>query len=44
MQAPSGYFTGGLYGWYTVHTPELFPTRFRATAIGIVFSGSRYLP
>jgi MFS family permease len=42
-QLLAGYFTGGLYSWYTVHTPELFPTRFRATAISIVFSGSRYL-
>jgi MFS family permease len=42
-QLVAGYFTGGLYSWYTVHTPELFPTRFRATAISIVFSGSRYL-
>src|ERR1700759_1450005 len=42
-QLIAGYFTGGLYSWYTVHTPELFPTRYRATAISIVFSGSRYL-
>jgi len=42
-QLVAGYFTGGLYSWYTVHTPELFPTRFRATAISIIFSGSRYL-
>jgi MFS family permease len=42
-QLVAGYFTGGLYSWYTVHTPELFPTRYRATAISIVFSGSRYL-
>lgn len=42
-QLAAGFFTGGLYSWYTVHTPELFPTRYRATAISIVFSGSRYL-
>lgn len=42
-QLVAGYFTGGLHGWYTVHTPELFPARFRATAISIVFSGSHYL-
>jgi MFS family permease len=42
-QVVAGFFTGGLYSWYTIHTPELFPTRIRATAISIVFSGSRYL-
>jgi predicted MFS family arabinose efflux permease len=42
-QLVAGFFTGGLYSWYTIHTPELFPTRYRATAISIVFSGSRYL-
>ncbi len=42
-QLVAGFFTGGLYSWYTIHTPELFPTRVRATAISIVFSGSRYL-
>jgi MFS family permease len=42
-QLVAGYFTGGPYSWYTVQTPELFPTRYRATAISIVFSGSRYL-
>ncbi|TDV39397.1 putative MFS family arabinose efflux permease [Paraburkholderia caballeronis] len=42
-QLVSGFFTGGLYSWYAIHTPELFPTRIRATAISIVFSGARYL-
>ncbi len=42
-QLIAGFLTGGLYSWYTIHTPELFPTRIRATAISIVFSGSRYL-
>lgn len=43
VQLVAGYFTGGLYSWYTIHTPELFPTQVRATAISIVFSGARYL-
>jgi MFS family permease len=42
-QVVAGFFTGGLYSWYTVHTPELFSTRIRATAISAVFSGARYL-
>ncbi|CAN7302093.1 MFS transporter [Caballeronia sp. LjRoot31] len=42
-QLVAGFFTGGLYSWYAIHTPELFPTRIRATAISIVFSGARYL-
>jgi MFS family permease len=42
-QLAAGLFTGGLYSWYAVHTPELFPTRIRATAISAVFSGARYL-
>lgn len=43
LQLVAGFFTGGVYSWYTVHTPELFATAQRATAISIVFSGSRYL-
>lgn len=42
-QLIAGFFTGGLYSWYTIHTPELFPTRYRATAISAIFSGARYL-
>ncbi|MEW2545770.1 MFS transporter [Streptomyces sp. NPDC047002] len=42
-QLAAGLFTGGLYSWYAVHTPELFATRMRATAISAVFSGARYL-
>jgi MFS family permease len=42
-QLAAGFFTGGLYSWYAVHTPELFPTAIRATAISSVFSGARYL-
>ncbi|HHT0369220.1 TPA: MFS transporter [Raoultella planticola] len=43
IQLLAGYLTGGLYSWYSIHTPELFPTAVRATAISIIFSGSRYL-
>lgn len=43
LQLIAGFLTGGVYSWYTVHTPELFATAHRATAISVVFSGSRYL-
>jgi MFS family permease len=43
LQLITGLVTGGVYSWYTVHTPELFSTAQRATAISVVFSGSRYL-
>jgi MFS family permease len=43
LQIVTGFFTGGLYSWYAIHTPELFPTRMRATAISSVFSSARYL-
>jgi MFS family permease len=43
LQLVAGFLTGGVYSWYTVHTPELFSTRHRATAISVVFSGSRYI-
>lgn len=43
LQLAAGFLTGGVYSWYTVHTPELFPTAVRATAISTIFSGARYL-
>jgi MFS family permease len=43
LQLIAGFLTGGVYGWYTVHTPELFSTAIRATAISAIFSGTRYL-
>jgi MFS family permease len=43
LQLVTGFFTGGLYSWYAIHTPELFPTRVRATTISSVFSSARYL-
>jgi MFS family permease len=43
LQLVTGFFTGGLYSWYAIHTPELFPTKVRATAVSSVFSSARYL-
>jgi MFS family permease len=43
LQLAAGFLTGGVYGWYTVHTPELFPTAVRATAISAVFGCARFL-
>ena len=43
LQLAAGYLTGGIYSWFTVHTPELFPTAVRASAIGIIFNLSRIL-
>jgi MFS family permease len=43
LQIPNGFFTGGIYGWYAVHPPELFPTRIRSTAISIIFNSARFL-
>lgn len=43
LQPVAGFLTGGAYSWFTVHTPELFPTAVRATAISVIFSGARYL-
>ncbi len=43
LQIPNGFFTGGIYGWYAVHPPELFPTRIRSSAISIIFNSARFL-
>lgn len=43
IQLVAGFFTGGVFAWYTVHTPELFSTAQRATAISGIFNGTRYL-
>lgn len=43
LQLVAGYAAGGLYSWYTVHTPELFPTSVRASAIGTIFNLTRVL-
>jgi MFS family permease len=41
LALPAGLLTGGAFGWNTVHTPELFATNLRATAISVVFNGAR---
>jgi MFS family permease len=43
LQLFAGYTAGGLYSWYSVHTPELFPTSVRASAIGTIFNLTRVL-
>lgn len=43
LQFLNGYLTGGLYGWYAVHPPEIFPTGIRSTAISLIFNLARLL-
>jgi MFS family permease len=43
LQIVNGILTGGLYSWFAVHPPELFPTRIRSTAIGLIFNAARFL-
>ncbi|WP_074954186.1 MFS transporter [Alicyclobacillus macrosporangiidus] len=43
LQLLNGFLTSGLYSWYTIQPPELFPTAARATAISVIFNGARYL-
>jgi MFS family permease len=43
LQVGNGFLTGGLYGWYAVHPPELFPTSIRSTAISLIFNSARFL-
>lgn len=43
LQLIAGYTSGGVFSWYTVHTPELFPTAVRASAIGTIFNVTRSL-
>jgi MFS family permease len=43
LQLLAGYVAGGVFSWYTVHTPELFPTSVRASAIGMIFNLTRVL-
>jgi MFS family permease len=43
LQIANGYLTGGLYGWFAVHPPELFPTSIRSTAISLIFNFARFL-
>jgi MFS family permease len=43
LQIANGFLTGGLYGWFAVHPPELFPTSIRSTAISLIFNSARFL-
>ena len=43
LQILNGILTGGIYSWFAVHPPELFPTRVRSTAIGLIFNVARFL-
>jgi MFS family permease len=43
LQLLNGYVTGGLYGWYSIHPPELFPTAIRSSAVSIIFNAARLL-
>jgi MFS family permease len=43
LQLVNGFLTGGLYGWFAVHPPELFPTSIRSTAISLIFNSARFL-
>lgn len=43
LQLLNGFLTSGLYSWYTIQPPELFPTGVRATAVSVIFNGARYL-
>jgi MFS family permease len=43
LQIVNGFLTGGLYGWFAVHPPEIFPTSIRSTAISLIFNSARFL-
>lgn len=43
LQLVNGFLTGGLYGWYAIHPPELFPTIIRSSAISTIFNSARFL-
>jgi MFS family permease len=43
LQLVNGFLTGGLYGWYAIHPPELFPTSIRSSAISLIFNSARFL-
>ena len=43
LQLVNGLVTGGLYGWYAVHPPELFPTAIRSSAISLIFNSARLI-
>jgi MFS family permease len=43
LQLANGFLTGGLYGWFAVHPPEIFPTSIRSSAISLIFNSARFL-
>lgn len=43
LQLANGYLTGGIYSWFAVHPPELFPTSIRSSAISLIFNSARFL-
>lgn len=43
LQIVNGFLTGGLYGWFAIHPPEIFPTSIRSTAISLIFNSARFL-
>jgi MFS family permease len=43
IAAAIGCFASGQFTWMSAWLPELFPTRMRATAVGFVFNGPRFL-
>ncbi|HEY5348836.1 MAG TPA: MFS transporter [Candidatus Lustribacter sp.] len=43
LQLVNGALTGGLYSWYAIHPPEIFPTSVRSTAISLIFNSARFL-
>ena len=43
LQLANGCLTGGLYGWYAIHPPEIFPTAVRSTAISFILNSARFL-
>ena len=38
-----GFFIQGTFSWTPIWLPELFPTRMRATAAGIIFNAPRLI-
>lgn len=43
LQIVNGYLSGGLFAWYAIHPPEMFPTSVRSTAISIIFNSARFI-
>jgi MFS family permease len=43
IAAVLGIFASGQFTWMSAWLPELFPTQLRATAVGFIFNGPRFL-